>query len=80
MQYVQNIFCSLFGYKRKILEDYLTCVSHAISIETVLFDEIRGDHESLDLRRAFVDLRDTRVPVMTFRRHIRHVSHPSQNL
>jgi len=79
MQYVQNI-CSLFGYKRKLLKDYLTCVSRAISIEIVFFDEIRGDHESLDLRRAFVDLRDTRVPVITFCRHIRYVSHPTQNL
>lgn len=41
---------------------------------------LAGYHQSLDLAGSLVDFCDAGVAVVPLSRHVRHVSHPTQNL
>ena len=45
-----------------------------------LFHHIAGNDKALDFTGAFVDLRDTCVSVIPLHRHVRNVTHATQNL
>lgn len=45
-----------------------------VLVETQFFYQISRDDQSLNFRRTLVNLRDPRVSVVAFRRHIRNVT------
>lgn len=51
-----------------------------LGLRLVLLQYLAGDNQSLDLAGALVDLGDASVAVVPLCGHVRHVTHPSQNL
>jgi len=50
------------------------------SLQLVFLQYLAGDDQPLDLTGALVDLCDASVAVVPLRRHVRHKTHPPQNL
>ena len=46
----------------------------------MLFDEVIGNYELLDLRSSFVDFSNSGIPEIPLCRQVCHIAHPTQNL
>lgn len=52
----------------------------AVQLLLGFLQQLAGNHQSLDLTCTFVDLCDSCVTIVPLSRHVRHITHPTQNL
>ena len=78
--FMEDVTCPCLLCWIQMCEFTSKCLLMAASLWLVLFEQLAGDNQPLDLTGALVDLGDAGVAVVPFGGHVRHVAHPTQDL